>query len=81
MSTLQFLQDTAAVGGGAAGRQVSLAGGCVDHDTHSILILNPANQGVVVDTVQGVVLDHWGARSWVGYSHTLQICLLEKSLL
>lgn len=71
MSTLKFIQDTAAVGGGAAGRRVSQAGGCVDCDAHGILVLNPGDQGAVGDTVQGVVLYHWSAGGWVGYSQDI----------
>ncbi|KAF3835421.1 hypothetical protein F7725_027979 [Dissostichus mawsoni] len=40
LSTLQHLQDTAAVGG-AAGRPLSLGGGGVDCDAHGILVFNP----------------------------------------
>ncbi len=58
---------------------MSQAGGGVDCDAHGILILNPGDPGVVGDTVQGVVLDERSAGGWVGYSHTLQICLLEGS--
>ncbi len=79
VSTLQFIQDTAAVGGGAAGRRVSPVGGGVDRDAHGILVLIPRDRGVVGDTVQGVVLDHWRAGGWAGDCHTSQICLLEES--
>lgn len=64
MSTPQFVQDTAAVGGGAAGRRVSQAGCRVDCDAHGIFVLDPGDHSVVGDAVQGVMLDHWSAGSW-----------------
>lgn len=61
MTTLQTLQDTAAVGGGVAGRRVRLAGGCGDLDAHGVLVLHPGHQDVVCGAVEGVVLDDWSA--------------------
>lgn len=78
LSTLQHLQDTAAVGG-AAGRPLSLGGAGVDCDAQGILVFNPGDRSIVGVTVQGVVNYLWSTGGWAGDCDTLLICLLRGS--